>query len=97
MTPRNSALLLADDIVRCPHGHAVSKHFWSLGEFSASGYRCQALTPPGDKTCGVSLVVLPFMRAVVEVTTQELSAMDAQRLSIRQIRDLLGLTWPKVA
>jgi hypothetical protein len=92
-TSRHFALLMPNEPLCCPYGHSIPKHFFSIGEDAKHGYRCQFRPPPGNEICGAGILVLPMVTVVAQVTTAELADMEKRRMSLAQVRDVLGLLW----
>jgi hypothetical protein len=90
---RAIALVLPGESLRCPHGHTIPKHFFPIRDDAQHGYRCQFRTPPGDEICGAGVLVLPMITVVADVTTSELADMEKRKMTMAQIRDVLGLLW----
>ncbi len=93
---RDVALIFPDEPLCCPRGHRVPRHFWALGETPQGGYRCTFRPPPGLVACNLGVFLLPLeggVKIVVDVSSRELHEMEQRRMSLRQMRDFLGLAW----
>lgn len=92
---RKSQLLLPNEPLYCPHGHRVDWKIWTLGGDAVTAFRCPFREPPRrEYTCDAGVFVLGVeggIRVMWHVTIHELHVLESERMSIKQIRDYLGL------
>lgn len=87
---------MPNEPLSCPHGHHVNQKLWALGGDAVCAYRCSFRDAPATTECNAAAFVLGTsngIRVMWSVTIHELHEMEEQRLSIKGIRDYLGLRW----
>jgi hypothetical protein len=92
---RKSHLLLPNEPLFCPHGHRVDLKVWTLGGDAVAAFRCPYREPPRrEYSCDAGVFILGVdggVRVMWHVTVHELHVLERERMSIKQIRDFLGL------
>ena len=93
---RRSQLLMPNEPLSCPHGHHVKQKVWALGGDALTAYRCAYRDAPSTDECDAAAFVLggnSGIRVMWHVTIHELHEMEERHLTIKGIRDYLGLRW----
>jgi hypothetical protein len=101
MTWKDIAIFFAGEPLCCPDGHTIPKNSWSISEQPCGGERCKFHPPPGTVgECGKCVFwwdVGGGVRIAIQVPSRALHEMERQRMSPRQVRDYLGLSWRRAA